>query len=195
MARMLRLLAEKRGVDGRGIELSQAGVNSCVAQGLAVIQGDADTDLVYYPDLAFDYAILSQTIQTTYSPRDVLKQLLRIGRRAVVSFPLNLLGAVWLTWRAGLYDPRVRARWPTTRTISLEPLVRHADLPCSAPSGLPRIFWHKRGREGRACAQRSTPMVGKGKKNCGAGGGGPMPLFMQNSVRRRCRPVFLVVSR
>jgi methionine biosynthesis protein MetW len=84
---LLRLLAEKRGVDGRGIELSQAGVNSCVAQGLAVIQGDADTDLIYYPDLAFDYAILSQTIQATYSPRDVLKQLLRIGRRAVVSFP------------------------------------------------------------------------------------------------------------
>ena len=84
---LLRLLAEKRGVDGRGIELSQAGVNSCVAQGLAVIQGDADTDLVYYPDLAFDYAILSQTIQATYSPRDVLKQLLRIGSRAVVSFP------------------------------------------------------------------------------------------------------------
>jgi methionine biosynthesis protein MetW len=84
---LLRLLAEKKGVDGRGIELSQAGVNSCVAQGLAVIQGDADTDLVYYPDLAFDYAILSQTIQATYSPRDVLRQLLRIGKRAVVSFP------------------------------------------------------------------------------------------------------------
>jgi methionine biosynthesis protein MetW len=84
---LLRLLAEKRGVDGRGIELSQAGVNSCVAQGLSVIQGDADTDLVHYPDLAFDFAILSQTIQATYSPRDVLRQLLRIGRRAVVSFP------------------------------------------------------------------------------------------------------------
>ena len=84
---LLRLLAEMRGVDGRGIELSQAGVNSCVAQGLSVIQGDADTDLVYYPDLAFDYAILSQTIQATYSPRDVLKQLLRIGNRVIVSFP------------------------------------------------------------------------------------------------------------
>lgn len=84
---LLRLLAEKRAVDGRGIELSQAGVNSCVAQGLSVIQGDADTDLVYYPDLAFDYAILSQTIQATYAPRDVLKQLLRIGKRVVVSFP------------------------------------------------------------------------------------------------------------
>jgi methionine biosynthesis protein MetW len=84
---LLRLLAEKRGVDGRGIELSQAGVNSCVARGLSVIQGDADTDLVYYPDLAFDYAILSQTIQATYAPHDVLRQLLRIGKRAIVSFP------------------------------------------------------------------------------------------------------------
>ena len=84
---LLRLLAEKRGVDGRGIELSQAGVNSCVAQGLSVIQGDADTDLVHYPDLAFDFVILSQTIQATYSPRHVLEQLLRIGKRAVVSFP------------------------------------------------------------------------------------------------------------
>jgi methionine biosynthesis protein MetW len=84
---LLRLLAEKRDVEGRGIELSQAGVNSCVARGLSVIQGDADTDLVHYPDLAFDYAILSQTIQATYSPRHVLEQLLRIGKRAIVSFP------------------------------------------------------------------------------------------------------------
>ncbi len=84
---LLRLLAERRSVDGRGVELSQAGVNSCVAQGLAVIQGDADTDLVYYPDLAFDYAILSQTIQATHSPRHVLEQLLRIGKCAIVSFP------------------------------------------------------------------------------------------------------------
>jgi methionine biosynthesis protein MetW len=84
---LLRLLSEKRGVDGRGIELSQAGVNSCVAQGLSVIQGDADTDLVHYPDLAFDFAILSQTLQATYSPHHVLEQLLRIGKRAVVSFP------------------------------------------------------------------------------------------------------------
>ncbi|MGB6908670.1 MAG: methionine biosynthesis protein MetW [Methyloceanibacter sp.] len=84
---LLRLLGSRRNVDGRGIELSQAGVNSCVAQGLAVIQGDADTDLAYYPDLAFDYVILSQTLQATYSPRQVLEQLLRIGRRAIVSFP------------------------------------------------------------------------------------------------------------
>jgi methionine biosynthesis protein MetW len=54
---------------------------------LAVIQGDADTDLAYYPDLAFDFAILSQTIQATHDPRQALEQLLRIGKRAVVSFP------------------------------------------------------------------------------------------------------------
>jgi methionine biosynthesis protein MetW len=84
---LLRILADKQAVDGRGIELSHAGVSACVAQGLAVIQGDADTDLAYYPDLAFDYAILSQTIQATHSPRLVLEQLLRIGKRAVVSFP------------------------------------------------------------------------------------------------------------
>lgn len=84
---LLRLLGKRHGVDGRGIELSQAGVNRCVAQGLAVIQGDADTDLATYPDLAFDYAILSQTIQATRNPRAVLEQLLRIGKRAVVSFP------------------------------------------------------------------------------------------------------------
>ncbi len=84
---LLRILSETRGVDGRGVELSQAGVNRCVAQGLSVVQGDADRDLVNYPDDAFDFAILSQTIQATHNPRHVLEQLLRIGRRVIVSFP------------------------------------------------------------------------------------------------------------
>ncbi|MEG6507873.1 methionine biosynthesis protein MetW [Methyloligella sp. 2.7D] len=84
---LLRILSDKRGVDGRGIEISQSGVNACVAQGLSVIQGDADRDLVYYPNDAFDYVILSQTIQATRNPRAVLEQLLRIGRHVVVSFP------------------------------------------------------------------------------------------------------------
>jgi methionine biosynthesis protein MetW len=83
---LLKLL-ERKGVDGRGIELSREGVNECVAKGLAVIQGDADTDLIDYPDDAFDYVILSQTLQATRHPRDVLEHMLRIGRQAVVSFP------------------------------------------------------------------------------------------------------------
>jgi len=84
---LLRLLAETRAVDGRGIEISREGVNECVAKGLAVIQGDADTDLSDYPDDAFDYVILSQTLQATRRPRVVLEHMLRIGRHAVVSFP------------------------------------------------------------------------------------------------------------
>jgi methionine biosynthesis protein MetW len=84
---LLQILTDQRQVDGRGIELSQSGVNGCVAKGLSVIQGDADTDLADYPDDAFDYVILSQTLQATRQPRDVVKHLLRIGRRAIVSFP------------------------------------------------------------------------------------------------------------
>ena len=84
---LLFMLEQRRRVDGRGIELSQAGVNECVARGLSVIQGDADSDLVHYPDDAFDYVILSQTIQATRNPKNVLTELLRIGRRAIVSFP------------------------------------------------------------------------------------------------------------
>ena len=83
---LLQLL-ESRGIDGRGIELSREGVNHCVAKGLAVVQGDADTDLINYPDDAFDYVILSQTLQATRQPKMVLENLLRIGRRAIVSFP------------------------------------------------------------------------------------------------------------
>ncbi|MDP2620896.1 MAG: methionine biosynthesis protein MetW [Hyphomicrobiales bacterium] len=84
---LLKLLEETRRVDGRGIEISQAGVNRCVANGLSVIQGDADRDLVDYPDDSFDYVILSQTIQAVHRPRTVLAQLLRIGKRAIVSLP------------------------------------------------------------------------------------------------------------
>src|SRR5262249_33931195 len=83
---LLQLL-ESRGIDGRGIELSREGVNRCVAKGLAVVQGDADTDLGNYPDDAFDYVILSQTLQATRHPRIVLEHMLRIGRHAIVSFP------------------------------------------------------------------------------------------------------------
>lgn len=84
---LLALLARTKNVDGRGVELSQEGVNACVTRGLSVVQGDADADLRDYPDDAFDYVILSQTIQATRNPREVLKQMKRIGRHSVVSFP------------------------------------------------------------------------------------------------------------
>ena len=84
---LLDHLVRSRQVDARGMELSQAGVNACVANGLSVIQGNADTDLGNYPDDAFDYVILSQTLQATREPRKVLQQMLRVGKRAIVSFP------------------------------------------------------------------------------------------------------------
>jgi methionine biosynthesis protein MetW len=84
---LLDHLNQTKLVDGRGIELSMAGVRSAVAQGMSVIQGDADTDLKDYPSGAFDYVILSQTLQATRDPKGVLTHMLRIGRRAIVSFP------------------------------------------------------------------------------------------------------------
>jgi methionine biosynthesis protein MetW len=84
---LLQHLWKSKGVDGRGIELSQAGVNACVRNGLSAIQGDADTDLKNYPSDAFDYVILSQTLQATHNPRTVLDHMARIGRRSIVSFP------------------------------------------------------------------------------------------------------------
>ena len=79
---LLQLLAERKDVDARGVEIERDRVNACVARGLSVIQGDADQDLDAYPDDAFDYAILSLTIQATRNPKKVLANLLRIGRRS-----------------------------------------------------------------------------------------------------------------
>jgi methionine biosynthesis protein MetW len=84
---LLAYLSQHKGVDGRGMELSQSGVNACVGHGLSVIQGDADRDLEAYPAGAFDVVVLSQTLQATRQPRRVLEALVRIGRRAIVSFP------------------------------------------------------------------------------------------------------------
>jgi methionine biosynthesis protein MetW len=84
---LLAALRDDHGCDARGMEIDSANVAACVARGLSVIQGDADSDLAIYPDAAFDYAILSQTLQTTHRPDKVLDELLRIGRKAFVSFP------------------------------------------------------------------------------------------------------------
>lgn len=84
---LLELLSQNNGIDGRGIEISPQGVSTCLARGLSVIQGDADRDLADFPTQAFDYVILSQTLQAVQRPRHVLAELLRIGRRAVVSLP------------------------------------------------------------------------------------------------------------
>lgn len=83
---LMAALAEK-GCDARGMEIDPELVQRCVSRGLSVVQGDADRDLADYPDKAFDYAILSQTLQTAARPDRMLDELLRVGRQAFVSFP------------------------------------------------------------------------------------------------------------
>jgi methionine biosynthesis protein MetW len=109
-ALMAHLALEKR-ADARGIEIDMQAATEAVAQGLAVIQGDADHDLQHYPDGAFDFVILSRTLQAVERPREVLRQMLRIGRHAIVSFPN--FGHWQVRWRLA-----TTGRMPDTETFS-----------------------------------------------------------------------------
>ena len=128
---LLEYLTASKAVDGRGIELSQQNVNACVARGLSVIQGDADTDLAEYPSQVFDIVILSQTIQATRHPNTVLRNLLRIGRRAIVSFPNFGHWRIRLSLLARGRMPRTRAldyAWYDTPNIHLCTIADFAGL-------------------------------------------------------------------
>jgi methionine biosynthesis protein MetW len=122
---LMAALRDGRGVDARGLELDSEDVATAVARGLSVVQGDADTDLQGYPDGSFDYAILSQTLQTTRRPDAVLNELLRIGTRAFVSFP-NF--AHWRTRASLLFGGRM----PVTELLPLEwfetPNIHHVTI-------------------------------------------------------------------
>jgi methionine biosynthesis protein MetW len=84
---LLEWLAENKGVEARGVEISGEKVRRAIARGVSAYQGDIDNGLADYPAQAFDYVILSQTMQETRHPRQVLAEMLRIGRRAIVAFP------------------------------------------------------------------------------------------------------------
>ena len=84
---LLAWLTEHKNINARGMELSQSGVNECVAKGLFVVQGDADRHLADYADNSFDMVVLSKTLQATHRPKEVLHQMLRIGKRAIISIP------------------------------------------------------------------------------------------------------------
>lgn len=103
-------LRDKRGVDARGLEIDPEAVEKAVARGLSVIQGDANRDLVEYPDDAFDFAILSQTLQTAERPDKMLDELLRVGRQAFVSFPN------FAYWRMR-FSLLLNGRMPVTRHL------------------------------------------------------------------------------
>lgn len=107
---LLDLLRREKQVDARGLEISADGVGACLARGLSVMQGDADRDLAEFAPDAFDYAILSQTLQAVRRPREVLSDLLRLAERAIVSFPN------FGHWRVRL-SLLARGRMPETRVL------------------------------------------------------------------------------
>ena len=84
---LIKALINKKNIDARGIELGEQNVKECIAKGLYVIEGNAETELSQFPDKAFDVVILSQTLQAFYQPENVLAQLLRIGSRVIISIP------------------------------------------------------------------------------------------------------------
>ncbi|WP_373491157.1 methionine biosynthesis protein MetW [Parasphingorhabdus sp.] len=107
---LMAALRDQKGCDARGLEIDPANVARAVARGLSVVQGDADTDLGTYPEGSFDYAVLSQTLQTTHRPDMILAELLRIGKQAFVSFPN------FAHWRVRM-SLLLRGRMPVTRLI------------------------------------------------------------------------------
>ncbi|MDC0977103.1 methionine biosynthesis protein MetW [Pelagibacteraceae bacterium] len=84
---LIQALIKEKSIDARGIELGEDNVKACISKGLSVIEGNAETELNQFPDKAFDYVILSQTLQAFYQPENVLEQLLRIGNKVIISIP------------------------------------------------------------------------------------------------------------
>ena len=117
---LMAALRDRRQVDARGLEIDAGNVALAMARGLSVIQGDADVDLADYPDRSFDYAILSQTLQTARAPDVVLDHLLRIGKHAFVSFPNFAQWRVRLSllWGGRMpVTPQLPERWYDTPNI------------------------------------------------------------------------------
>lgn len=117
---LLELLSREKQIDGQGLEISPAGVAACLAKGLAVVQGDGDRDLDHFPTAAFDYAILSKTLQQMREPRHVLSELLRIADQAIVSVPN------FGHWRMRV-SLMTRGRMPETRALP-DPWWRTANI-------------------------------------------------------------------
>lgn len=107
---LLDYLRREKGVDARGIELSPEGVKESVAKGLSVIQGNAEDEISHFPDNSFDYVILSQTLQAMGRPDKILQELLRVGKRAIVSFPN------FGNWRVRLHL-MIFGRMPVTKSL------------------------------------------------------------------------------
>lgn len=110
---LLDFLSLNKNIDGRGIEIEQERASDCVQKGLSVIQGNINTDLAFYPDNCFDYVISSQVLQATQHPQDVLQQIMRIGKQAIISTPN------FGYWYNRFYL-LLKGRMPVSKTLSYE---------------------------------------------------------------------------
>tara|TARA_B100000214_G_scaffold357041_1_gene316185 strand:+ start:119 stop:724 length:606 start_codon:yes stop_codon:yes gene_type:complete len=128
---LLQSLKDKKSVKGQGLELKQERVNQCVSKGLSAIQGNADSDLSLYPNQSFDCVILSQTIQATSNPKNILIELVRIGKKAIVSIPNFGFWKVRLGFAAHGKMPitkKLSNNWYDTPNIHLCSILDFVDL-------------------------------------------------------------------
>jgi methionine biosynthesis protein MetW len=157
---LLEYLARTRGCDARGIELDMGEVARSVARGLAVLQGDADTDLADYPDQAFDYVVLSRTLQAVERPREVLRQMLRIGGRAIVSFPnFGHWQVRWQLLRTGRMP--MTATWdrPWYETPNIHPCTVRDFFALCEQEGYQVERWLAADEAGRRAPWRRSPWL------------------------------------
>jgi methionine biosynthesis protein MetW len=150
-------LYRTKGCDARGIEIDMAEVTRSVVHGLPVMQGDADSDLAQYPDGAFDYVVLSRTLQAVERPRQVLAQMLRIGTRALVSFPNfgHWLVRWQLLWSGRMPMTSVWAR-PWHETPNIHPCTIRDFFVLCAEEGYVVEKWLAVDEEGRRAPRRRS---------------------------------------
>ena len=110
---LMEFLKKENNVDIRGIEISKEKVQTCISKGLTVIEGDAELDLKQFPDKSFDYVILGQTLQAFINPEIVIKELLRVGNKAIVTIPN------FGHWKVRL-NLLVQGTMPVTKTLPNE---------------------------------------------------------------------------
>ena len=154
---LIEHLYRTKGCDARGIEIDMAEVTRAVVHGLPVMQGDADSDLAQYPDGAFDYVVLSRTLQAVERPRQVLAQMLRIGTRALVSFPnFGHWKVRWqLLWSGRMPMTSVWAR-PWHETPNIHPCTIRDFFVLCAEEGYVVEKWLAVDEEGRRAPRRRS---------------------------------------
>ena len=150
-------LYRTKGCDARGIEIDMAEVTRSVVHGLPVMHGDADSDLAQYPDGAFDYVVLSRTLQAVERPRQVLAQMLRIGTRALVSFPnFGHWQVRWqLLWSGRMPMTSVWAK-PWHETPNIHPCTIRDFFVLCAEEGYVVEKWLAVDEEGRGAPRRRS---------------------------------------